>query len=74
MDCHEICATGKGALNHKLGKREDDRWENMASPKHSLADRHEICHGVVAITDELQDSVLLMSTYAEGYLLEIVSN
>jgi hypothetical protein len=49
----EVRAHGKGALNHHLGERRDDRGLHVAATQHGLANGHEVRDRVVAIANEL---------------------
>jgi hypothetical protein len=53
VDGDEICACGKGAFHHQLGKRRDNRGLDMTAAKHRLANGHEVRNRVLAIADEL---------------------
>jgi len=53
MDCHKVCTAWESALDHQLSKRRDDRWKNVTSAKHGLANGHEVGDGMIAIADEL---------------------
>jgi hypothetical protein len=53
VDGDKIGTRGKGALDHHLGERCNDRGLNVAATQHGLADGHEVRDRVVAISNEL---------------------
>jgi hypothetical protein len=53
VDGDEVGAHGKGALDHHLGQRRDDRRLDVAATKHGLANGHEVRDRMVPIANEL---------------------
>lgn len=53
VDRDEVSAGGESALDHELSQGCDDGRQNVAAAQQRLADGHEFCDAVVAITNQL---------------------
>ena len=53
VDSDKIGTRRKGSFDLELGKGVDYGRKNVTAAEQCLAQRHEICHSVVAITDKL---------------------
>jgi hypothetical protein len=54
VDSNEKAPGGECPLDHDLSQGGADRWQDMPTPQHCRSNRHEICHGVVAIANQLR--------------------